>query len=436
MMTKPICLIQSPVATRSGYGEQSRALIKHIIDLDLYDVKLISMPWGSTPINALDADNEEHIKILSRIIDPRNGLPRKPELFIQISIPNEFKPLGVFNIGFTAGIETNMCSPAWLEGCNRMDLILTVSEHSKKVFTDTKVQVKNSTTQEIVRTLELTTPIEVLPNSVDTAIFKKLSPNAIEESVSELFEHIPETFNYLFVGHWLKGNIGEDRKNVGLMVKIFCETFKNDTNAPGLILKTGGADFSILDRENILTKIDEIKQSVDGTCPNIYLIHGDLTASEMASLYNHPKVKVHVSFTKGEGFGLPLLEASLSRKPVIASGWSGQLDFLNPEDALLLAGELKPIDESAVWDNILIRESQWFNVDPQFAANALRYVKKNYENYLTKATRLAKVNRKKFSYDTVRELTAEILRKHVPEFEIAPEPEFENMVMPTLKRLT
>ena len=58
----------------------------------------------------------------------------------------------------------------------------------------------------------------------------------------------------------------------------------------------------------MLNKINNLKSQTNGKCPNIYLVHGDFTDDEMNQLYNHPKVKVHVSFTHGEGFGRPLLE--------------------------------------------------------------------------------------------------------------------------------
>ena len=103
----------------------------------------------------------------------------------------------------------------------------------------------------------------------------------------------------------------------------------------------------------------------------MYLLHGDLTEKEMASLYNHPKVKVHVSFTKGEGFGRPLLEASLSGKPVIAPGWSGHLDFLDPNDSILLGGHLNDVHDSAIWDKVIIKGSKWFDIDPNMAATAM-----------------------------------------------------------------
>ncbi|MFN9899011.1 MAG: glycosyltransferase, partial [bacterium] len=151
-------------------------------------------------------------------------------------------------------------------------------------------------------------------------------------SIKTVMETIPEKFCYLFVGHWLRGDFGEDRKNVSFLVRVFLETFKQTKVAPpALILKTSGGGFSILDKREMLNKIDTIRKQVvleEGQpMPNIYLLHGELTDDEMNSLYNHPKVKAHVSLTKGEGFGRPLLEASISGKPVIASGWSGHMDF-------------------------------------------------------------------------------------------------------------
>lgn len=164
--------------------------------------------------------------------------------------------------------------------------------------------------------------------------------------------------------------------------------------------------------------------------PNIYLLHGELTDDEMNSLYNHPKVKAHVSFTKGEGFGRPLLEASISGKPVIASGWSGQLDFLNAEDAVLVGGELKQIHPSSVWENVLIPESSWFKPDIQQCANAMAAVFMDYETFHKRAKKLGKENFRKFSYKTIQERTWQLLDKYVPEF-----PKEVKITLPKLKKI-
>jgi glycosyltransferase involved in cell wall biosynthesis len=220
------------------------------------------------------------------------------------------------------------------------------------------------------------------------------------------------------------------------LVKVFLETFKQskDGNPPALILKTSGGNFSILDKKEILKKIQELRKSVSlaegQVMPNIYVLHGELTDAEMNSLYNHPKVKAHVSFTKGEGFGRPLLEASISGKPVIASGWSGHMDFLNAEDAVLVGGELTPVHESSVWDGVIIKESSWFSADPQQSANALAAVFMDYETFRKRAHKLGKENFKKFSYKAIQKRTWQLLDEYVPEF-----PKQVSLKLPTLKKI-
>jgi hypothetical protein len=125
-----------------------------------------------------------------------------------------------------------------------------------------------------------------------------------------------------------------------MLVKTFLETFKNQKKQPALILKTSGATPCILDREDILSKVKQIRGTVEGKTPKVYVLHGDLEDDEMNGLYNHPKVKAHVSFTHGEGFGRPLLEATFSEKPLITSSWSGHVDFLDPKLSVLLGGEM------------------------------------------------------------------------------------------------
>lgn len=427
---KPLCVVRAPCATRSGYGDMSRDIIRHLIEYDKFDVRVHSVNWGDTPMNALDENNPKDKMILDRILT--ENLNKQPELFVSITVPNEFEPIGKYNIGITAGIETTIAAPPWIEGCNKMDLILTISEHSKNVFENSKFQFK--TPQGQMGVLELKKTVEVLHNCIDTNVFGKKAP--IDEEFSKTLDTIPESFCFAFVGHWLRGDYGEDRKNVALLIKVFLETFKQltDKPQPALVLKTSSAGFSILDREEMLSKIEQLKNSVQLTgtqkLPNVYLLHGELTEKEMNTLYNHPKIKAHISLTKGEGFGRPLLEASISGKPVIASGWSGHMDFLNPEDSVLVGGELKQIHPSSVWDGVLIKESSWFSPDVQQVANAIASVFMNYEEFRKKAHKLGKENSKKFSYQSIQKRTWELLDKYVPDF-----PKQVPLVLPTLKKV-
>ena len=189
-----------------------------------------------------------------------------------------------------------------------MDLTLVSSNHTKKVFVETKFEKVNSQTQQKEGTIELTKPVEVLFEGANTDIYKVLDKVDTKQSFLKNINDIPESFAYLFVGHWMQGDLGEDRKNIGLLVKAFYETFKNKTNKPALILKTSQVGSSYVDREEILKKIKQIKKTVgSNNLPNIYLLHGDFTDEEMNEIYNHSRVKAMISLTKGEGFGRPLL---------------------------------------------------------------------------------------------------------------------------------
>lgn len=395
---KPFVVVQGPVATRSGYGNHTRDLVISLIKADKYDIQIVSLPWGSTPMDALDPNNIDHQEIVKRIAI--QNITRQPDIFIQVSIPNEFQPHGKYNIGITAGIETDTVSAEFLEGCNRMNLILTTSEHSKQGFLNSVYDKVDKNTNQLTGQLRLERPIEVLFEGVDLDVYKKT--NDINELVLNELNSIKEGFNFLFVGHWLKGDLGADRKDIGMLIKTFCEAFKNKSpqNKPGLILKTSHATFSIIDREELMKKINMITAPYGKSAPSIYLLHGDLTDEQMNALYNHSKVKAMISFTHGEGYGRPLLEFTLSEKPVIASNWSGHTDFL--KHATLLPGELKEVHQSAT-DNWILKGSKWFTVNYGYAISVMRDVVDNYKTYVNTAKRQAYISRTDFSLDKMAE---------------------------------
>ena len=433
---RPTCVVRAPVTTRSGYGGMSRDIIRHLIEYDKYNVEIHSINWGETPMNALDINNPADKMILERIVPEE--LSSQPDLYISISVPTEFNPVGKYNIGITAGIETTQASVQWIEAMNRMDVNFVISEHAKAVFEATKYQAHDEQGEQ-VGVMECQKPIEVLHNCIDTYTYKKTNRSNLESSVKNMIDTIPEKFNFMFVGHWLRGDIGHDRKNVGLLVKLFYELFKREEfkERPGLILKTNEVNSSLLDRERIISRVQSIKNSVeleDGeVLPNVYIVHGELTDKELNSLYNHNKVKTHITFTKGEGFGRPLLEASLTGKPIIAPGWSGHMDFLNPEHSILLGGELEEVHESAQWEGIIIEGSKWMQVDPNMAATGMVEAFKNYKPWRVKANKLAKVNKDNFNYKKIRSNMWKLLDQYVPEFE-APAKKME-LNLPTLTKV-
>jgi hypothetical protein len=428
MNDKPICLVTAPVATRSGYGAHSRDICRALIKLDKYEVKILSVRWGNCPMNALHEDDPNDKMIIERLLDGPN-LPQQPELHIHIVIPNEFQTFGKYNIGITAGLEMTACPAPWLEGMNRMNMNIVPSNFVKEIMSKCTFEMRDDNTNEMKGMLKNEQPIEVLFEGTDTNIYKK-TKDFSKEFIDEM-KTVDDTFNFLYVGHWLQGDIGHDRKDTGMLVKVFLETFKNMKNKPGLIMKTGGAGFSVLDREEILNKINAIKETVGGKLPNIYFLHGDFTDEEMNGLYNHPKVKAHISLTHGEGFGRPLLEATISQKPVIAPNWSGHLDFLPKNLAVLLGGSLQNVQRGSVPDNMYIEGSQWFTVNYQETSVVMKDVYKNYRKYTLNAKKLGIGNRSKFSLDSMTRKLGKILDKYVPEF-----PKEVKLELPKLKKVS
>ena len=426
-MSKPVCLVTAPVATRSGYGAHSRDIVRSLIELDRYDVKIWSVRWGNCPMNALTADDPNDKMIIDRLLQ-KPELPNQPEISISILVPNEFQPVAKYNIGITAGLECSVVPPAWIEGMNKMNMNIVPSNFVSDVFKTCIFDVKDDKTQQLKGQLKYEKPIEVLFEGTDTNIFKKTKEFS-KQLVDEM-KNIEESFNFLYVGHWLSGNIGEDRKDTGMMLKVFLETFKNKKKKPGLIMKTSGAGFSILDREDILKKINAIKSQVKGDLPNIYLIHGDFTDEEMNELYNHPKVKAHVNITHGEGFGRPLLEASISEKPIIASDWSGHKDFLSGGLANLISGGLVDVPKSSFPKEMYIQGSQWFTVNYQSVSSVMKGVFSSYKKYTLNAKKLGKVNKSKFSLNAMTRELGKILDKYVPEF-----PKEVELKLPKLKKV-
>jgi glycosyltransferase involved in cell wall biosynthesis len=394
---KKYVVVSCPIDTYSGYGARARDLVKALIKARPdFEVRILSQRWGNTRMGYLKDHNENDLQ--SRIIP---NLTSKPDVWIQHTVPNEFQPVGKFNIGVTAGMETTLVHATWIQGMNRMDTNIVSSNHSKEVFLNSTFTEKDKQGQEIGK-IKMEKPIEVLFEGVNLDVYKK-----VESKLD--FSEMKDKFAFLFVGHWLQGEHGQDRKNVSYLIKTFLETFKNKMHKPALILKVQRANSSFIDQELMLKKIEEIKQTVKGALPNIYLLHGEMTDGEVNELYNHPKVKAMVSFTKGEGFGRPLLEFTTTGKPVIASGWSGHLDFLDSDKSFLVGGKLENVHPTAVIKDMILAESQWFQADDKQVAAAWTEIHKNYDKWLKKSIKQRDKTRKHYTLDNMSDKLKELL---------------------------
>jgi glycosyltransferase involved in cell wall biosynthesis len=419
-MSKPTFLISCPIDTYSGYGARSRDIVKAIIELDKYEVKIMPQRWGQTPKGFIK--NNPEWEFLSKHILTVQP-PNQPEIWMQITVPNEFQPVGKYNIGCTAGIESTIAPGDWIEGCNRMNLILGSSKHTIDVLKNSKWEKRDKQTNQPQGMLEWNGENESIFEGANTDVYKPV------KSTFDL-SNIKEEFAYLFVGHWMEGHMGEDRKNVGLLVKAFYETFKNKSKKPALILKTSTVGSSYLDRDRILKRVKQIKDSCkSNNLPNVYLLHGEFTDIEINEIYNHSKVKAMVNLTKGEGFGRPLLEFSLVNKPIITTNWSGHIDYLNSEFTTLLQGTMTKIHPSAA-NNMLLAEAEWFSVDTGHVGHYLKDVFENYKKYAENAKRQGFQSRSKFSYEKMKEKLDALFTLKIPEF-----PKQVQLQLPQLKKI-
>lgn len=434
-------VIACPIATRSGYGAHSREICRAIINTNKYDVKIIPLKWGNTPMTALNSNNESDKILLDRFTS--GTLNFTPDIFIQITIPTEFQRIGTYNIGITAGIESTRCKPEWVEGCNRMDVIIVPSKFTKDVFMNSVYDKKVQNSKTPIEKIYVHRPIIVIPEGIDTTLFDK--NNVVRTKLSDDIDNLPEKFLFLCVGHWLDGDIGQDRKDIGMLLRTFMQSFikKASHNKPALVLKTSMAGFSILEKSKIEDKLAAIRNIIHNMgyrseIPNIHVLYGDLTDAEMNELYNHDKIKAMVSFHKGEGWGKPLLEFTTTGKPVISSAWSGPLDFLHPEYSFLLPGKLTKIHSSSM-NEYMVADSEWYTVDYLAGGNVMRDIMDNYNNALVRSRKHRMHTINNFSLKVVEEQMTNVMAdiKKLAESDVKLTiPEEKQLNLPKLKMKT
>ena len=417
-MSKPTLLFRGPVETRSGYGSHARDVLECLHKMDMFEISIDSCMWGVTPMTALDESNEFHNWIKEHTVTSFNGIP---DIYVSVTISNEFQRIGRFNIGVTAGIETTVAGKDLVDGCNNMDLIIVPSTFTRDVYFQTVYNETEKDTGRLLKQHKLSKPIEVLFEGADTSIYNDVTDESFNLDIQE-------DFAFLFVGHWLKGDIGQDRKDVGMLIKVFAETFKDVDVKPALVLKTSAGSFSVKDRELIRKKILDITKNYVNL-PSIYLLYGDLSDKEMNSLYNHPKIKSMISFTKGEGFGRPLLEFSMTGKPIIASNWSGHKDFLPLDKSVLLGGTLTEVHDSAV-DKFILKNSKWFTANYNEAGAVMKLMIENYDKFKEKSEELKETNKMTYSLDNMRVKFEEILKPYIQR------PERVDLKLPKLNKIS
>ena len=394
---KKTILITAPIFSVSGYGKKAKDIVSSLIKnySNDYDIKIVANSWGNNP-NKIDSSLSQYVV---------TNIESAPDIYIHIGLPNEMKRHGtLYNILFTSSIETTVMDITWIQGANQADLTIVPSEFAKKSLLDT-VYINPDTKVEV----KFNRSVEVLFEGVDTDLFKVLKQTDIDLS------QIKEKFCFLFVGQWTVGSFGNDRKNIGNLIKTFCDTFKSKLDKPALILKTNMGNFSKIDYYNCLNEIEAIKnQYCSKNSPNIYLLHGELSDTEMNELYNHTKVKAFVSLTRGEGYNRVPSEFALVGKPMLLSNYSGHLDYILKNGVNLVQGALVDVHPSAFVPNIIVTGSKWFEPNLEYASKQMKYIYENYGKLNMSNEMMRRHIRANFSLVKMDEKLKQIFDNYVP----------------------
>ena len=254
---------------------------------------------------------------------------------------------GRYTIGFWAW-EVSLF-PDWLH---------PAFDHVQEVWVGTRhvQQAVQRAARDRLPVLSIPQPVSLTADSIDAA-----PPSALPPGFRFLF-----AFDYLSVF---------ERKNPLATVAAFTRAFNPGAGAK-LIVKA-------LNPEHDPTSHERLRSAV-GKHPDIHLIERRLSRSERDGLIN--AADCYVSLHRAEGFGYTLAESMWLGKPVIATGYSGNLEFMTSENSYLVDYQLVPIGPDA---RPYPTEGEWASPDVDHAASLMRRVFDHREEAEAKATRAA-----------------------------------------------
>ncbi len=336
-------IVRGPLLSCTGYGEHSRQVFQWALSKG-WNVYAIIVPWGMCTYH-INPNTQKGL--IGKVMECSMPFPEgvAAGLSLQIQLPDEWDPgLAKKNIGITAGVEADRCSQNWVEACKRMDHVIVPSEFTRSVFTNSGLEQSK---------------ISCVPESYTCGHEKTQGYQSIKAGI----ESLPTKFNLLVFGQ-LTGQTPEtDRKNTFYCLKWISEVFRNDPDV-GIIVKTNMGRLTVQDREittNIFLQL--LKEIRQGPYPRFYLAHGLMDNNEITALYEAETVKALIAPTRGEGWGLPILDAAVCGLPVMATAHSGHMDFMKKVKFLDLDYDEIPVPQIKLDGRCFVEGAKW--VEPR-----------------------------------------------------------------------
>jgi glycosyltransferase involved in cell wall biosynthesis len=293
-----------PAGDASGYANACRSYLSALIDTDEVDLSVHTVSF--------EQQKTTHGRVMNKIEPFLNRKVQNKIQLVHLTPENypTLKQAGKYCIGYTTW-ETETLPKSWASLCNLMDEIWVPSEWNIDVFRKSGV-VK---------------PIHKVPHIVELPDIEDAIPISIEAS--------DDTYVFYSIFQWL------ERKNpVGLLKAYLTEFQPNEKVC--LVLKTYRLDTSGKEQQAIKNDIATIKRALNlPDYPEIFL-YGNLMSSE-ALKGLHLRGDCFVLPHRGEGFGIPHAEAMSYGKPVIATNYSGNLEFMNKENSFLVNACRTPV---------------------------------------------------------------------------------------------
>jgi glycosyltransferase involved in cell wall biosynthesis len=255
------------------------------------------------------------------------------------------------NIGMTVW-ETNKLPFEWKNHLNKLDKVIVPCQWNADVFTEAKIKP----------------PVFKLPH---------ISQFHGEHSSFEMDGIPKDSFVFFNVSVW------ENRKNLNELLEAYFKAFSGNKDVI-LILKTSKRDESgpfikfgnYQKHIKTRTRLNLLRLKYKAFSPKVLLINKEVSTEYMKALYS--RADAYVSLAHAEGWGMGLYECAWYGKPVIATNYSGYLDFLKSDNSYLIDYKLVDVKKNA-WESKDLKGHQWASPNLDHAISNMREVYKNWE---------------------------------------------------------
>ena len=282
-----------------------------------------------------------------------------------------------YNIAYFAW-ESTVVHPKWVECLNTMDEVWVPSYWVLK-------SLKNS---------GVVKPITKVPHSIDTEMFDR----ADSEYVSNILPVSEDTFLFYSMFQW------QPRKNPEILLRSYFNAFSSKDDV-GLVLKTYIHNGTQQEQSAIADKVQLIKRDMllpFDEYPKVFLIGNKISDDQVAAL--HLRSDCCVSVHASEGWGLVPFEAGLAGNPVIATGASGNMEFMNEHNSYPIDFQWEYVNGMSTFNGWYLGSGQWAAPDQIHASVLMRHVFDNRDEASEKGALLREEIKQKYSHKKIAQL--------------------------------